>query len=166
VAVRLRASALVSYLVSCIEERQLNLAERIEREALVKRIGSCKAMIEIDNETLIPIREAPRLLPRRPNGRRVHISACYRWIQRGVRGVRLEAIRIGGTMYTAVEALERFGLRLSCEGSESHLLPESSTRKRQVNQASQRLRNLLGSTTLKEKSRESGRGQTASTPKQ
>ena len=52
-------------------------------------------MIDIMQETLIPLREAPRRLPPRPNGKRVHISACYRWISRGVRGFRLEAIRIG-----------------------------------------------------------------------
>lgn len=101
----------------------------------------------------------------RPNGKRVHISACYRWIQRGVRGIKLEALRIGGTMYTSVEALERFGLRLNNGACETHSRPESSTRKRQVNQASQRLRNLLEATPSKEKTHESGRGQSPSMPK-
>lgn len=64
-------------------------------------------MINLSSETLIPIREAPRHLPKRPNGKRIHISACYRWISRGVRGVRLESIKIGGSTYASTEALQR-----------------------------------------------------------
>ena len=65
-------------------------------------------MIDIANEQLIPIRDVPKHLPRRASGRRVHISAVFRWISRGVGGVRLEAIKIGGTTYTSVEALQAF----------------------------------------------------------
>ena len=70
-------------------------------------------MIDISQETLLPIREVPRHLPPRPNGKRVHISAVYRWTQRGIRGAVLEAIRIGGSTYTSTEALQRFAERLS-----------------------------------------------------
>lgn len=125
-----------------------------------------ESMVDLLTETVIAIREIPRYLPARPNGKRVHISACYRWIQRGVRGVKLEALRVGGTMYTSVEALERFGLRLTDGASGTRTSPESSARKRQVNQASQRLRNLLGEMPSKEKNRDSGNGQPESTPKQ
>lgn len=65
-------------------------------------------MINISTEHLIPIRDVPRHLPPRPTGRRVHISAVYRWIQRGVHGNRLESIKIGGMVYTSFEALMRF----------------------------------------------------------
>lgn len=70
-------------------------------------------MIDVSSEHLIPVREAPRHLPKRPNGKWLHVSACYRWITRGVQGVVLESIRIGGTTYTSLEALQRFGDRLS-----------------------------------------------------
>lgn len=143
-----------------------NLVGRRRPRVTTARTTRREPMIELCKENLIPIREVPRHLPRRPDGKRVHISACYRWISRGVRGVRLEAIRIGGTMYTSVEALERFGLRLNNGSCERRLQPESSTRKRQVNQASLRLRSLLRSTPSKAKNRDSGRGQQASTPKQ
>ena len=69
-------------------------------------------------------------------------------------------------MYTSVEALERFGLRLNDGACETRSRPESSTRKGQVNQASQRLRDLLGATPSKQKDRHSGREQTAPGPKQ
>ncbi len=103
-------------------------------------------MIEISSETLIPIREAPRHLPPRPNGKRVHISACYRWISRGVRGIILESIRIGGTTYTSIEALQRFADRLS---ERDPTLPSSAhsttrTRQKQIDAAEQRLRDVLG----------------------
>lgn len=70
-------------------------------------------MIELANETLIALRDAPRHLPHRPNGKRLHISAVYRWIRSGVKGVVLDSIRIGGTTYTSIEALKRFGASLA-----------------------------------------------------
>jgi hypothetical protein len=71
-------------------------------------------MIMLGAERLIAISELPALLPRRRNGKRVHVSACYRWISRGVgpEKHKLEAIRIGRTMYTSWEALQRFGENL------------------------------------------------------
>jgi len=103
-------------------------------------------MIDITQETLIPLREAPRHLPPRPNGKRVHISACYRWISRGVRGVRLEAIRIGGSTYTSLEALQRFADHLGAPGATPTTSEPTATRtrRRQIDQASKRLREELG----------------------
>lgn len=71
------------------------------------------AVIDLASEHLIRISEVPRHLPVRPNGKRLHISACYRWILKGTRGVVLESIRIGGTTYTSIEAVQRFGDRLT-----------------------------------------------------
>ena len=122
-------------------------------------------VIDVGTETLISLRDVPRHLPARPNGKRVHISACYRWIQRGVRGVKLEAMRIGGTMYTSVEALGRFGLRLNVGASETHSLPEPSARQRQVDQASQRLRNLLGAAPSEENDHDLANRRRVRTPK-
>lgn len=101
-------------------------------------------MIDITQETLIPLSEAPRRLPPRPNGKRVHISACYRWISRGVRGGKLEAIRIGGTTYTSVEALQRFGQHMSgnAPGQEEPLPPRA--RQREIARASIAARAELG----------------------
>jgi hypothetical protein len=70
-------------------------------------------MIEVTTESLIPLHDVPRRLPPRCNGKRIHISAVYRWIQRGVRGVRLESVKIGGTGYTTAEALQRFADQLT-----------------------------------------------------
>lgn len=59
------------------------------------------------------LRDVPRQLPVRPNGKRLHISAVYRWTMRGVKGVRLETVKLGGSTYTSREALQRFSERLT-----------------------------------------------------
>jgi hypothetical protein len=105
------------------------------------------SMVDITNETLIPLREAPGHLPKRPNGKRLHVSACYRWITRGVRGVVLESIRIGGTTYTSLEALQRFGDRLSSAPLPDHdKAPAPQSRQREIERAARRVASELGLT--------------------
>ena len=103
-------------------------------------------MIDITQERLIPLRDTPRRLPARSSGKRVHISAVYRWIQRGIRGVRLESIRIGGTMYTSAEALQRFADALTSPGSLAYA-PTATTaaRDRELQRTANRLSELLDS---------------------
>jgi hypothetical protein len=38
----------------------------------------------------------------------VPLRTLHAWIKRGVRGVRLEAVRVGGQWRTSAEALQRF----------------------------------------------------------
>lgn len=64
-------------------------------------------MIDPINDELIPLREVPGLLPRR-DGKKIHIRTVYRWVNRGVRGKKLETIRVGGPYYTTAEALADF----------------------------------------------------------
>lgn len=79
-------------------------------------------MIDID-ESLVPLREAPKLLPTR-NGKRLHISTLFRWVQRGVDGVKLEVLRIGGTTYTSREALQRFAEARTRPSAREATLPQ------------------------------------------
>jgi hypothetical protein len=67
-------------------------------------------MIDPQLERLITLAEVPRLnwLPIRRGGKRLHLSTVYRWVQRGLRGVRLETIQFGGTQCTTEAALLRF----------------------------------------------------------
>lgn len=55
-------------------------------------------------QKLVSFAELARALPRRRRNRPVHVSTIHRWRQRGVDGVRLEAIRIGGAWHTSWEA--------------------------------------------------------------
>ena len=101
-------------------------------------------MIDIETEQLVPIRQVPRLLPPRPSGRRVHISAVYRWMSRGIRGVVLESVKVGGSTYTSMEALQRFADRLSAGGGpESKGEMQGAARERQLQQVAERLNEVL-----------------------
>lgn len=67
-------------------------------------------MIDIELERLIAVRDVPTLknLPFRRQGKRLHISTVRRWAQNGIRGKRLETVRIGAQLCTSIEALNRF----------------------------------------------------------
>jgi hypothetical protein len=60
--------------------------------------------IDVEREHLVPIVEAARHYP----GRTPHFATCVRHALRGVRGVRLDTVMIGGRRYTSVEAIRRF----------------------------------------------------------
>jgi len=70
-------------------------------------------MIDIRSEMIVTLRTAARRLPRRRRGRRTHVSTLHRWARRGLGGVRLETLKVGGATCTSVEALQRFFDRLS-----------------------------------------------------
>lgn len=65
-------------------------------------------MIDISAETVVTFTDAAKDLPRRRRGRPVHPATLHRWASRGIGGVRLEFIKIGGTRCTSREALQRF----------------------------------------------------------
>lgn len=60
--------------------------------------------IDFDSENLITLAEACRRVP--PDG--VSTATMARWIQRGIRGVKLQTIVIGGRRLTSIESLSRF----------------------------------------------------------
>lgn len=91
-------------------------------------------MIDIQNETVVSFMEASKHLPRRRAGKRPHVATLYRWVQHGVRGVKLEGIQVGGTLCTSLEALQRFCERCTDPSSR----PPSSTsqsREREIKKA-------------------------------
>jgi hypothetical protein len=73
-------------------------------------------MIDMHNETLLAIAEVSDHVPTHP-----HVATVWRWIQKGIRGVRLESVLIGGMRYTSKEALQRFfeGSNASTNGTQS-----------------------------------------------
>ena len=64
-------------------------------------------MIDITSEEVILLREASELLPKR-QGKKVHVATLYRWAKDGIRGVKLESLKVGGQACTSVEAVTRF----------------------------------------------------------
>lgn len=69
-------------------------------------------MIDTTKEHLITLSEAAARLPRR-GGRKVHTSTLWRWARKGLRGVHLQYVRLGGRIYTSDEALNRFANALA-----------------------------------------------------
>jgi hypothetical protein len=65
-------------------------------------------MINALSETLLTFAQAARRLPRLRNDRPVAPATLWRWASVGLRGVRLETTKVGGSTCTSVEALERF----------------------------------------------------------
>lgn len=63
--------------------------------------------IDIATETVVSLTEATKILPK-INGKRPAISTLWRWCRKGLRGVRLEYIRVGRNIATSREALNRF----------------------------------------------------------
>ena len=70
-------------------------------------------MIDVAVEQLVALPDVPSLLPPNRRGKGVHLSAVYRWIQHGLRGVRLESVQLAGRRVTSKEALGRFFTALS-----------------------------------------------------
>lgn len=65
-------------------------------------------MIDTQTEIVLTFPQLTDELPRRRQGRKVSIAMVYRWAQRGVRGVRLEALQTPSGLVTSREAYQRF----------------------------------------------------------
>ncbi len=106
-----------------------------------------RSQIDSSTEELLSLSEAARCVPKL-NGRRVHASTVFRWCRRGLRGVRLEYVRIGRRMATSKEALDRFFNALAAADGEppeprrapkTEKSPNSTARARAIAQAEARL---------------------------
>src|SRR4051794_33944068 len=64
-------------------------------------------------ETVLSYREAVLGVLPSTEGRTIHVGTLHRWRMRGLDGVKLESLKIGGRWYTSLQALERFFNRLS-----------------------------------------------------
>jgi hypothetical protein len=71
------------------------------------------AVIDIHDDQLLTPAQAASLRPSGRRGRPTHPSTIYRWMKFGVRGVRLDSVRIGGSLYTSREAFQRFADQLT-----------------------------------------------------
>ena len=72
-------------------------------------------MIDFQGETLLSFSQAAKVLPGRP-----HLSTLHRWRLRGIRGVKLETVLIGGRRFTSCEALERFCAAVTAAANGEH----------------------------------------------
>jgi len=110
----------------------------------------------MENEKLLDLATAARLLPRRP-----HVSTLWRWARKGLKGIRLEYRRVGGRVYTTAEALDRFGATLAAlDDNPAPLAPK--TRRSPIERAVA-VAATSGSFLLKDNKRQAAEGQHDST---
>jgi hypothetical protein len=94
-------------------------------------------MISIFSESLVRLSAAGRHLPGNPS-----LPTLWRWHSRGVRGVRLETVALGGRRYTSREALERFVSALSSPSKASNTIPKQ--RAEAISRAADHAARLVG----------------------
>jgi len=98
-------------------------------------------MIDVSTEDLTTLAIATGLVPGR-SGRGVAMATIWRWVLRGVRGVRLESILIGGTRYTSRQALARFIAATNAASAAPPVVEQSSSQR--VAEAERELSQILG----------------------
>ena len=59
--------------------------------------------IDLSSEDIFPVSEAPQHIPGHPSK-----ASVWRWVLKGVGGVKLESILIGGKRFTSAESIQRF----------------------------------------------------------
>lgn len=94
-------------------------------------------IINFSAEDAFPLSHALKLLPKTRRGRSPHVSTIFRWAQRGLKGVRLETISIGGVRCTTREALQRFFARLTENGNhcgDGEARPQAAPARRHADQ--------------------------------
>ncbi len=100
-------------------------------------------MIDLVAENVMSLSEAAKsnALPRRRRGRRPNVSTLYRWARKGCNGVVLETIRVGGTLCTSLQAIQRFAVRLTVEdGSHDARVERLVSRRHEIEKAEGELR--------------------------
>lgn len=97
------------------------------RPGIQKRVAAHTGAIDFQTEEVVALRDAAKMLPPRHGGKNTHVSSLYRWAGKGLRGVRLDTIKIGSVVCTSSEALQRFFERLSASDDLESDAPVYST---------------------------------------
>jgi hypothetical protein len=97
--------------------------------------------IDIAHEKLLTFAQAAAILPRRRAGRKTHVSTLHRWSSRGVKGIVLETLQVGGGSCTSREALQRFfdRLQITVHPDQPRSLRSTRSLNKKVKDAEQRL---------------------------
>ena len=95
--------------------------------------------IDVESETLVQFSEARSAFP---GNRRVSLATLHRWRQRGVRGVKLETVLIGGLRYTSREAIARFIAAQNVDDTPAAPVITQAQRRRQSESARQELERM------------------------
>lgn len=94
------------------------------------------------SEDILSLSQAAALLPRRRGSKKTNTCTLYRWTKRGLKGVVLESIQVGGTRCTSREALERFFGQLNMRSTTFHVKQAVVQRPKSQERTQQRLDEL------------------------
>jgi hypothetical protein len=89
-------------------------------------------MLDTLVETPISLTEAANLLPRRRAGKKASPATIFRWASNGIRGIKLEVIKVGGTLCTSRERLQKFYEKLTLEAAGELVPPPVTSRSRRA----------------------------------
>ncbi len=101
----------------------------------------------LTSEQIISLSQAARLLPGEKGASRKNPSTLFRWVTKGCRTldgrtVRLEALRIGGRLFTSHEALDRFIAELNASTDPVPAPRSPSERRRASDRAAAQLEKM------------------------
>src|SRR5947209_1680704 len=77
---------------------------------------------------VFPVFEVPENLPPLRAGKKLHKATPYRWARRGVAGIRLRTICVGGTLCTSAGWLREFCDRLTAHKNPGGTAPAEHTK--------------------------------------
>jgi len=95
-------------------------------------------MINTSVEYLISLSAAAKELPGRGARRGVHTITLWRWSKRGIRGVKLETVLVGGIRCTSREAMARFFERTTAAADGQPIPSATASERRRALQAAER----------------------------
>ena len=84
-----------------------------------------KKTIDLTTETVFPVSEAPNHIPGHPSQ-----ASVWRWVLKGVGGIKLESILIGGKRFTSAESIQRFCDRRT-SAADGNFTPTLTSRQRE-----------------------------------
>jgi hypothetical protein len=105
------------------QSRPSNAAHRGKLQA----IWGVYMPIIVAEETVFPLGDVPKHLSIIRGGKKLHKATAFRWAARGIRGVKLETIRVGGSLCTTLRALQEFCERLSQTDGQPAAMPSIRT---------------------------------------
>jgi len=73
--------------------------------------------IDLSTETLVTFAKLATSLPSRRRNHPVHLATIHLWRRPGLKGIRIEAIRVGGAGCTTRKAFSRFCAQLTASGT-------------------------------------------------
>lgn len=69
-------------------------------------------VIDLERDRLLSLSEAAKVIPA-VEGRKPHASTLWRWMRKGLKGIKLDFVRVGHRICTTPEAIARFMERLA-----------------------------------------------------